>query len=868
MATNFPTYPATSFEQAVDLAIFSSNQLGNVVNGDATTQVETLNGNIPSVRKALVDNFYFKQPIDWAAGQAETVFNQLRFFHNGILSGYYYAPTASTTNPVAMSNSPSGDSNWVLYSIQQQQVPSEVYPWLYETATGNETEISPPYVFDSAIVTINGVVQIPDVAYTIEDSKIVLKEPLGLDPSTGTPNLLFAYLGKVEAGSTDYVQNTVLASNIGSSLIGEVGSCAALRSLLPTRTNQKVDVKGYYVNSTLGGGKFYYVADSTKVDDGGTFFRVNAQGGWKRSSNEYATLNVTHFGAVMDGVTDDMPAFQRMHEWGRTIDKTKTPGIRIPAGTVALSSLDLGTTEIPCFKLKGPEVEFGTIPAVTIKPISATTTTPMFTFKARRMEVTGIAFDGTGTVQPFMVNTVTRGAYVRIKSFVSTSAGGRNFQVKDTLDSKIDQIYTYSNRAAFLWVTWSNESPGSWDHPTAIEITNCNFTSQKNEYAISAIRCTQSIMHNVWCDQCEWTFDVSQGGWTWDNVIIEGATNPVAAKYVKLTQTDTRFATGASIDYDASGYTSDMDDDGKIPTWVTNDFDQGRNSIQFTGSSFSQGISAGFYYSDLIMGNSTNGDVWFRAGRVVQQGRGRTAHLRFLGATGWDSTGANITVPTGTNFGGGQADVYIELKYPDVANSQAGQVHWFGQGNCPIREVRYVHNWRMIDVYIKISAYALSVAMFVEGNGDPRTKTGTPLYVVPDGTQMTQEQVDAVTNIQAAPARWAINKGSYNAAGIGMDLDSGKLLLNAAYADVAGTRFLNVSHYGVDYWVPMQTTNQCLKIPSYNYANLPTANNPNVKGIVICNDTTMTPRAQPLYSDGSYWYLLSDPSNTTWKPAS
>ena len=55
MATTFPTYPSTTFEQAVELAIFSSNQLHNVINEDANTTIETEDGYIPSLRKALVD---------------------------------------------------------------------------------------------------------------------------------------------------------------------------------------------------------------------------------------------------------------------------------------------------------------------------------------------------------------------------------------------------------------------------------------------------------------------------------------------------------------------------------------------------------------------------------------------------------------------------------------------------------------------------------------------------------------------------------------------------------------------------------------------------------------------------------------------
>lgn len=198
MAT-FPTYPATSLEQGVDLVIFSSNQLHDVINGSATESIETESGLIPTLRKALMDNFFFKSPIEWSEGSNETTFNQLRYFKNGILSGYYYAPAATLVNPIPMQGTPVGDNNWVLWGMQTEQLATEMIPWLYTSATGYEKTISPPYVFDSAIVTINGIVQIVGDAFTIVDSQILLSEPLGHDPATGLPNQLFAYLGKMIA---------------------------------------------------------------------------------------------------------------------------------------------------------------------------------------------------------------------------------------------------------------------------------------------------------------------------------------------------------------------------------------------------------------------------------------------------------------------------------------------------------------------------------------------------------------------------------------------------------------------------------------------------------------------------------------------
>ena len=117
MATSFPTYPATTFEQAVELAIFSSNQLHNIINADPLSTVETEDGDIPSVRKALIDNLYFKTPaITWAEGTSVTLFNQLYTFSGGTTgTALWYAPTATTTSPIVMGSSPEEDANWKLY---------------------------------------------------------------------------------------------------------------------------------------------------------------------------------------------------------------------------------------------------------------------------------------------------------------------------------------------------------------------------------------------------------------------------------------------------------------------------------------------------------------------------------------------------------------------------------------------------------------------------------------------------------------------------------------------------------------------------------------------------------------------------------
>lgn len=221
MAT-YPVYPATTFTQAVELTIFASNQLHDVINGDALTTVETENGDIPTLRKALVDNFYFKTPINWVEGESSTVFNQLYYFDGTLAtSGWYYAPQATVDNPIAMGSTPLDDDNWRLYQTATQSIPAQVFPWSIEITqvTGS---IVPPYEFDTAIVTYNSAVLVPGKDYTITNNTLTFTPPLTPEPDAEVPDILFCYIGKVEEGNPNinYVTYNSLAAPTAAGVIG------------------------------------------------------------------------------------------------------------------------------------------------------------------------------------------------------------------------------------------------------------------------------------------------------------------------------------------------------------------------------------------------------------------------------------------------------------------------------------------------------------------------------------------------------------------------------------------------------------------------------------------------------------------------
>lgn len=107
----------TLFENAVDQVIVDSERLHNVVNGSAVEEVITEDGSpIPTIRKAMLDNIYFKTPpLPWTVGAVCTVFNQLYAFESAAGTQWFYAPSASADNPVRLPADPTQSGYWKIF---------------------------------------------------------------------------------------------------------------------------------------------------------------------------------------------------------------------------------------------------------------------------------------------------------------------------------------------------------------------------------------------------------------------------------------------------------------------------------------------------------------------------------------------------------------------------------------------------------------------------------------------------------------------------------------------------------------------------------------------------------------------------------
>ncbi|MGF7488515.1 hypothetical protein ACQY0A_10800, partial [Pasteurella bettyae] len=90
-------------------------------------------------------------------------------------------------------------------------------------------------------------------------------------------------------------------------MAGQVESITALREFEPVRDRQMVYVKGYYANSTKGGGYFVTdLTDTASADNGGTVIVTTRGKRWKRI---YYEITPFDFGAKSGWLNNSESAF-------------------------------------------------------------------------------------------------------------------------------------------------------------------------------------------------------------------------------------------------------------------------------------------------------------------------------------------------------------------------------------------------------------------------------------------------------------------------------------------------------------------------------------------------------------------------------
>ena len=565
-----------------------------------------------------------------------------------------------------------------------------------------------------------------------------------------------------------------IASSGGFSNIGQVRSFAALRLLTPEYAGQRILLSAWneditpYGQSSFGGGEFVSVSGSA-VDDGGFIAKVSDTWYWKRVKNE-GDATVLDFGAIPNGETDSITAAVSMFNWSQS--NNNLIGIVYPAGSFAVSSYDFSVNQIWNFRLVGSPSEFGYFASTTLNLIGDEGSVA-FKVKARYMDVgnftirNGLSKDTVS--RGFYKNTITAGQYNRIKCIYADTLYGKVFDMQDTLDTKIDQLYSQYCTKNILSVIMSGDSNGSWDHSTAIELSNVNIqhhaATSEDDCALFMPRCTQSIMRNVWIERSSYPGNISEGSWTINTLCMEDNSQPMYGQWLRVVNSVTDYqGTNSGIDFDA-GEIGDYNGVTR-PDWVTSRSEQGKVLIETSGVSIDGYLAYKFNNSLYRMSNATGSPSWVRLGIFDQSNTGDSARLTLIGCRGWDASVQNPTANS-SNFGGGVA--YIDVQSTDSMDKNS--ISWYGEGSVPIYDVKFERTYlNQYIIYIQLAPWVGSCALFFEISGTGRNQQGTPTTFVPDLS--TISDITTVDNIQSAFSNVVFGNGTY---GFGMNVTTGQL---------------------------------------------------------------------------------------------
>lgn len=286
-----------TYSAAVEQTITAGEQIHQIVNGTATTEVIVEDGSkVPSIRKALLDNFYFKNPIAWQVGQTENVFNQLRQFTDG---SWWYAPSATASNPISMGSTPVGNSLWKVYDFDAI---GKLNPQIREALRRSYAE---------AGYNVLGTFRLGVTLNTLTDA--ILDEPTGIVyswdgsfskvvPAGSTPETT----GGVVAGAWRPRTDVTLRDELTRLNVGAISELSALTS---SDVGKRVQWLGYYLPSD-GGSNWGIVKSGTHVADGGSVFSINATL-YVEANTTGKRITLKKFGCKQDGITDDTKQFYK-----------------------------------------------------------------------------------------------------------------------------------------------------------------------------------------------------------------------------------------------------------------------------------------------------------------------------------------------------------------------------------------------------------------------------------------------------------------------------------------------------------------------------------------------------------------------------
>lgn len=612
-----------------------------------------------------------------------------------------------------------------------------------------------------------------------------------------------------------------------------VESFNALRGKAPRFAGERVYLRSWNAGNFTKGGGWFTGYLTKQADDGGYVASNGGNYHWRRDEAEIDNLTILDFGAVADGTTDDSPAAKRMLDFcyspfAKSISiHSGRVGIRLPSGSVKINPIDLTDKgELPEFVIYAPFTVFGILPLTTVT--SDCSDNPVFKIKARRMSVQGVNWDGqqttpinrynkdtnpTGTnmlvgatlgifndtatnKQSFLKNICPGGEYVRITNFRAYRTGGVVFDLLDTLDTKLDQIYGSYTAAPFVTAGWSNQQLAAWDHSTALELSNANFQFPMAP-AIYAPRCAQSIFDNVWFEHGSCPFDINNGHFRMTNVSVEDCTiNPVAWK-ARLNIQGWSGPTGNKLDIttkptDASWPSYPLNPDGStIAGWLSG-YEDGSFELEHYGARYNCPVrvlwSEGAYRGQ----NNTGSAVWVKLCNIASPSVGQIWELDVLAKNGYSGLRASPR-PT---LDGSAGKTTIKIQRGSGANPIVTMSH---EGSNGVIDAQFYPSYNTgIEVWIKVAAWCGEFAAYAKSTGITRYDAGICSQISFDGTQQA-----AAPGFTSITPMFSLHNGKAGVGAYGDTLAIDTAVINSSLLDMTKVgKYIKFTINGETFGIP------------------------------------------------------------------
>lgn len=533
----------------------------------------------------------------------------------------------------------------------------------------------------------------------------------------------------------------------------EINCFADFKTTAPSHNGELAYLKHYYHNDDKyhGSGQFIGFTGTTSApEDGGTLIKGN-NFYWKRISENINSLNLYHFGAHGDGKTDDSGAFINMFNWSQSCSaNVHDLPVRFPPGTFLINPVTFTKKELPFFAIHGDDNPFGIAPRTTI--ISDKSPNTVFHVSARRISIRGITWDGRAVaevkdnkvsppsnVQPFLLNDVAAGEFVNIYGFRVNNNGGTAVKLVDTLDTRLEQIYSSKTYARVFDIGWTDTKAGNWNHSTAIELSNANFQYGYGDATLYMPRTTQGLIRNVWIEHTLNPGNLTDGQWIIDALSVESSVNPLHLKNSRVLFRQLSLQAGASIDHT---------DPTNLSTFLSA-YEEGWRRDENFGTEMTGSMKSG-WYSGYRLTNDSDQDKWFKVGTFHFPEEHQLWAIEFLSKISNQAVNGVADNPI-TSLSTG----LTRLNLQRCTNNVEADMHH--NGSPALVDVRCFSKYKdFMEVWVKLHAKSGDTLFNLTSTGPTRFDTGACTRFEPSLTEEHDEK-----NIMGSrpSARFSVHNG-------------------------------------------------------------------------------------------------------------